>query len=153
MKVNLETTIFNRFLESGREYHAETRQLFDKIANGEIEAYSSSFVLEELDKAQEPKRSQMFNLISEYNIPILESNERVSVLAETYIEMGIIPIKFRMDGVHIAMAAIYDMDCIISLNFHHINKLKTKMATEIIHRMKGFNNPFICTPMEVIDNG
>ncbi len=153
MKVYLETTIFNRFLENGREYNAETKLLFGKILRKEeIEAYSSLYVLDELDKAPEPKRSQMIHLISEYNIPTLEVDQRVYDLAETYIEMGIIPVKYRLDGIHIAMAAIHDMDCIISLNFHHINKLKTKMATEIIHRMKGYNNPFICTPMEVIDN-
>jgi hypothetical protein len=94
----------------------------------------------------------MINLISKYKIIVLEIDQRASDLAEIYIEMGIIPIKFRVDGIHIDMAAIHGMDCIISLNFHHINKLKTKMATEIIHRMKGYNNPFICTPMEVIDD-
>jgi hypothetical protein len=57
-----------------------------------------------------------------------------------------------VDGIYIEIAAIYNMDCIISLNFRHINKLKTKIATEIIHRMKGCNNPFICTPMEVIED-
>jgi hypothetical protein len=72
----------------------------------------------------------------------LEIDQRVYDLAETYIEMGIIHIKFRVDRIHIAMAAVHNMDCIISLNFHHINKLKTKMATEIIHRMKRYNNPF-----------
>ena len=56
----------------------------------------------------------------------------------------------QIDGIHIAMAAINNMDCIVSLNFRHINRLKTKMATEIIHRMKEYNNPFICSPMEVI---
>ena len=101
LRVYLETTVFNRFLEDNRDYNAETKQLFEKIRQNEIK--------------------------------------------------GIIPAKFRIDGVHIAMAAIYDMDCIVSLNFHHINKLKTKITTEIIHRMKGYNNPFICTPMEVIE--
>ena len=93
----------------------------------------------------------MLNLIAKYNIIVLEIDQRAFDLSETYIEMGIIPLKFRIDGMHIAMSALYDMDCIVSLNFHHINKLKTKMATEIIHRIKGYNNPFICTPMEVID--
>jgi hypothetical protein len=152
IKAYIETTIFNRFLENGREYNAETKTLFDKILKKEIEAYSSSYVLEELDKAPEPKRSEMINLISKYDIPVLEIDKRAYDLSGLYIEMGIIPIKFRLDGIHIAMAAIHNMDCIVSLNFHHINKLKTKMATEIIHRMKGYNNPFICTPMEVIDN-
>jgi len=85
-----------------------------------------------------------------YKIVTLEIDQRAYELTETYIEMGIIPLKFRIDGIHIAMAAIHNMDCIVSLNFHHINKLKTKMATEIVHRMKEYNNPFICTPMEVL---
>ena len=149
-KIYLETTIFNRFLESNREYCMETRELFDKILQNEIDAYSSAYVLEELDKAPEPKRSEMINLISKYKITVLKIDQRAYDLSEIYIEMGIIPLKFRIDGIHIAMAAIHNMDCIVSLNFHHINKLKTKMATEVIHRMKGHNNPFICTPMEVI---
>ena len=92
----------------------------------------------------------MLSLIKKYNITVLEIDQRAYDLAETYIEMGIIPVKFRIDGIHIAMAAIHGMDCIVSLNFHHINKLKTKVTTEIIHRMKGYGNPFICTPMEVL---
>ncbi|MCL2792240.1 MAG: hypothetical protein FWD87_04040 [Spirochaetaceae bacterium] len=152
LKVYLETTIFNRFLEESRDYNMETRMLFDKILQNEVEAYSSTYVIEELDRAPEPKRSEMLNLIPKYKITILEIDQRAYDLSETYIEMGIIPKKFRIDGIHIAMAAIYNMDCIVSLNFHHINKLKTKMAAEIIHRMKGYNSPFICTPMEVIEH-
>ena len=150
MKIYLETTIFNRFLEKNREYNKETVELFDKFLKNEVDAYSSTYVLEELDKAIEPKRTEMLNLVTNYNITILEIDPRAYDLSGIYIEMGIIPVKFRIDGIHIAMAAIYDMDCIVSLNFHHINKLKTKMTTEIIHRMMGYNNPIICTPMEVI---
>ena len=149
-RIYLETTVFNRFLEKNREYNAETVKLFEKILQNEMEAYSSAYVIEELDKASEPKRTEMLDLIQKYNITILEIDQRAYDLSETYIEMGIIPKNFRIDGIHIAMAALNDMDCIISLNFRHINKLKTKMATEIIHRMKGYNNPFICTPMEVV---
>lgn len=151
LKIYIETTIFNRFLEDNREYNMETKMLFDKILNKEIEAYSSTYVIEELDRASEPKRSIMLSLIPQYQITVLNINQEAYNLSQTYIEMGIIPPKFRIDGMHIAMAAINSMDCIVSLNFHHINKLKTKMATEIIHRMKGYNSPFICTPMEVND--
>jgi hypothetical protein len=150
LKGYLETTIFNRFLEDNREFSAETRELFEKILKNEVEAYSSTYGIEELDKASEPKRSEMLNLIQKYKIIILEIDQRAYNLSETYIETGIIPIKFRADGIHIAMAAINNMDCLVSLNFRHINKLKTKMGTDIIHRMEGYNNPFICTPMEVI---
>lgn len=118
----------------------------------QIETYTSTAVLEELSKAPEPKRGDMLELISRYDIGAFEVDQQVYDLADLYIEMGINPQWFRLDSVHIAMAAIHEMDCIISLNFHHINKLKTKTATEIVHRMKGYTNPFICTPAEVIYN-
>ena len=176
LKVYIETTVFNRFLETDREYNLETRKIFQKILENEIEAYSSTYVIEEIDKAPEPKRTEMLNLFQKYKITVLEIDKRafdcfrrvhtlrkspylnnnpaihggVVVLSETYIEMGIIPPKYRIDGIHIAMAAINNMDCIVSLNFRHINKMKTKMATEIVHKMKGYANPFICAPMEVV---
>ncbi|MDR1996838.1 MAG: hypothetical protein LBQ83_00715 [Candidatus Margulisbacteria bacterium] len=152
LKVYLETTIFNRYLETGRDYQVETQQLFNKIKEKKIEAYTSAYVIEELNKAPEPKREQMLKLIPEFNISVLRIDQKAYDLSGVYIEMGIIPAKYRLDGIHIAMAAIHQMDAIISLNFHHINKLKTKTATEIIHRMYGYNNPFICAPMEVFDN-
>ena len=45
IKVYLETTIFNRFLEDNREYSTETKNLFEKIIKNEIEAYSSTYVI------------------------------------------------------------------------------------------------------------
>ncbi|MDR3047366.1 MAG: hypothetical protein LBU51_07115 [Bacteroidales bacterium] len=151
LRIYLETTVFNRYFDENREYIAETKELFENIKNKGLDAYTSTYVIEELDKAAEPKRGMMLNLIPEYGISVLEIDKKAIDLADVYIEMGIIPMKFRMDGIHIAMASINEMDCIISLNFHHINKLKTKMATEIINRMNGYGNAFICTPMEVFD--
>jgi hypothetical protein len=107
VKVYFETTIFNCFLEDNREYSIETRKLFEKVSQNEIEAYSSASVVEELDKASEPKRSIMLNLIPQYHITVLEIDKRAYDLSEIYIEMGIIPPKFRIDGIHIAMAALY----------------------------------------------
>lgn len=150
LRVFIETTIFNRYFEDGREYCAESKALFDGIALGEIEAFTSVAVLEELEKTNGPKREQMLALISSYKITALEVDTSAYDLADVYVEMGIIPARFRLDGLHMAVAAINDMDCIISLNFHHINKLKTKTATEIVNRLKGYNNPYICTPAEVI---
>jgi predicted nucleic acid-binding protein len=150
LKAYVETTVLNRYFEDGREYADECRRFFELVADDEIEGYTSAAVLEEVDKAPSPKREEMLNLITTYNITVLELDQSAYDLADTYIEMGIIPARFKLDGIHIAMAAIHGMDCIVSLNFHHINKLKTKTATEIVHLMKGYMNPLICTPAEVI---
>ena len=152
LRVYLETTIFNRYFEEGREYAAESKQLFDKILAGEIVAFTSTAVLDELEQAQEPKRSKMLDLVPSHRITIWDVEENARHLADVYIETGIIPKRYRLDGIHIAMAAIHDVDSIVSLNFKHINRLKTKTGTEIVHRIKGYGTPQICTPAEVIHN-
>jgi hypothetical protein len=48
----------------------------------------------------------MLNLIPQYKTTVLEIEKKAYDLSEIYIEMGIIPQKFRIDGIHIAMAAI-----------------------------------------------
>jgi predicted nucleic acid-binding protein len=150
--VFLETTIFNRYFEYGREHNRETLKLFEMINNGETKAYTSTAVLEEIDRSSEPKRSQMLNLIKEYSVSILDVSSAADELANIYVDMGVVPIRFRTDGIHIATAAINNLDFIVSLNFHHINKVKTKMATDIINRMKGYSSPAICIPAEVLND-
>jgi predicted nucleic acid-binding protein len=151
IRAYVETTIFNRFYDERREYVAETRMFFDEIREGKIDTYTSTYVIDELEKAPSPKRERMLSLVSEYEIEVLESNDKAFDLADKYIELSIIPKKSRVDGVHIAMAAINNMDCIITLNFKHINKIKTKILTEGVHTMLDYSNPMICTPMEVLN--
>jgi len=45
------------------------------------------------------------------------------------------------------------MDFIVSLNFQHINKMKTKIMTPYINRLQGYNKEIaICSPIELIEN-
>jgi len=50
-------------------------------------------------------------------ISVFEAEQQAYDLADLFIDMGVIPARFRMDGVHIAMAAVNELDCIISLSF------------------------------------
>ena len=49
MRVYIETTVFNRYFEDGREHANETKLLFEKIASGEIKAFTSVAVLEKIE--------------------------------------------------------------------------------------------------------
>jgi hypothetical protein len=151
-RIYLETTIFNRYFEEGREFCSETKQLFNEIGNGVVYGYASVAVLEELEQAPEKKRIQMLDITKKYGITILNIEQDVYDLADLYIQANIIPMKYRMDGVHIATASYNLLDCIISLNFKHINNIVTKIAIDIINKANNFRTPLICTPMEVIYN-
>ncbi len=151
-KIYLETTIFNRYFDYDRDYHLETLKLFEEITLGKFEAYTSAYVIEELLKAPEPKRGLMLSLLEKFNVAIFEATDEISYLADMYAKEGIIPEKYKYDGLHIAAASINEMDFIISLNFQHINKLKTKTCTELINKLHGYRSVYICSPMEVIES-
>ena len=88
-------------------------------------------------------------MIASRKIPILESSVEAEKLADIYISENILPTKYRTDGLHIALATVNDLDMIISLNFQHINKVKTKIMTGNINIREGYKPIYIASPMEV----
>lgn len=151
-KIYLETTIFNYYFDADRDAHADTVKLFKEIKSGKYEAYTSIYVTNELIEAEEPKRSNMLALITEYNITVLPASEEARNLADIYVSEGIIPQKYRTDGVHIAVTTVNDLDMIVSMNFQHIVKRKTIVATEKTNKLYSYRAIEIYSPMEVVDN-
>ena len=152
LRLYLETTVFNYYFDTDREGHEDVVRLFEAIGAGQYESYASIYVTNELEAAKEPKRSDMLGLIKKYNIRFLDTGPKVSRLAELYIENGIIPTSYRFDSMHIAVASVYGVDCVVSYNFKHINRAKTKILTGAVNREEGYNGIVICTAKEVLDD-
>ncbi|MDR2522724.1 MAG: hypothetical protein LBC93_03360 [Synergistaceae bacterium] len=151
LKLYLETTMFNYYFDTDRDGHADTVALFEAIKEGKYEAYASGYTILELENAPEPKRSEMLSLIDEYHVIMLNITDESDRMADLYIAEKIIPSRFRYDSTHIAVASINRLDCILSYNFQHINKLKTKILTERANLAEGYNGVVICTAKEVLD--
>ena len=152
-KIYLETTIFNYYFDNDRMAHPATVKLFNEIKEKKFEAYTSSYVVDELLKAQEPRQSAMINLINKYGIILLPKNNETFALANKYIEGNIIPKGSVLDAQHIACASINNINCVISLNFTHINRAKTKELVPYVNKQNGYNSDIsIFSPMEVIEN-
>ena len=151
--VYLETTLFNFYVDEDRGFaHDSTISFFNEVATGKYEAYTSAVVIEELAKAPPEKYEKMSNLIQQYSISILALNDEADRLADVYVTEGIIPSKYRIDGLHIALATVNELDIIISMNFEHIVKRKTKLLTGTINTLNGYRAIEIFNPMEVIEN-
>jgi len=153
LKLYLETTVFNFiFTDDAPEKRQHTVTLFDEINQGKYIPYTSDYVLQELLRAEEPKRTKMVNLIEKYKIKVLDIDKNAEILADKYVSENIIPHKYRFDGIHIAMATINDLDIIVSYNFQHIVKLRTIMGTESINLREGYKRIGIFSPTEVIES-
>ena len=151
-KIYLETTMFNYYFDADREAHADTVALFEECAAGKYDPYTSDYVIEEIDDAPEEKREKMLALISRYSITILAAADETDILAGRYISEGALPRGSLTDARHIAIASINDLDYVFSLNFKHINKVKTKTMTGLINTCEGYKPIIIASPMEVIDD-
>ena len=90
-------------------------------------------------------------LIDKYNIVVLDANYETYRLANKDISEGMLSANHRFDSSHIAVASVYRLDCVVSFNFRHINRIKTKRMTVRINKEEGYEEVTICTPMEVID--
>ena len=151
LRLYLESTTFNYYFDADRDGHAETVRLFKDIGEGKYEGYTSGYAITELEDAQEPKRSYMMGLIDKYNIVVLNANYETYRLADRYISEGMLSENHRFDSSHIAVASVYGLDCVVSFNFRHINRIKTKRMTAQINQEEGYEEVIICTPMEVVD--
>ncbi len=152
LRLYLETTVFNYYFDTDRNGHEDVVRLFEAIGAGQYESYASIYVTNELEAAKEPKRSNMLNLIKKYNVRLLDVGSKISRLAELYMENGIIPASYRFDSMHITVASVYEVDCIVSYNFKHINRAKTKILTAAVNHEEGYNGVVICTAKEVLDD-
>ena len=89
-----ETTVFNYYFDEDREGHEDVVRLFQAIKDGkEFEPYTSTYVVEELKKAPEPKRSNMLALIDDYNITVLVPSSKIRNLGHLYIENGMLHLR------------------------------------------------------------
>ena len=152
-KVYIETSVFNFiFADDAPDKQGDAIKFFAEIKAGLYEPYTSDYVLQELRRAEEPKQSQMIDLINQYDMTLFEQDDEAERLANIYVAEGVIPEKYFTDAVHIAVATVNDLDFIVSFNFQHIVKRKTMTMTESINIREGYKRIGIHSPTEVIEN-
>ena len=152
-KIYLETTLFNHYFDDDRGLaHTSTVALFKEVEAEKYDAFTSTYVTDELENAPDEKRDKMIGLITEYDITVLAPSDDAVRIADLYISESIIPQKYRADGLHIAIATVNDLDMIISMNFQHIVKRKTKIGTASINALNGYRTVEIFSPMEVVED-
>ena len=153
-KVYMETTMFNYYFDEERgEAHEYTVRLFEMVKKGFFKAYTSYYVTSELEKAHEEKRIKMLELIDKYNMIVLNENGETNRIGNLYVERKVIPKKYLTDALHIAIATVYKLDIISSMNFEHIVKPKTIRMTGDINIENGYDIIRICSPEEVVRYG
>ena len=149
MKLYLESSVPNFLFHEDSPDKQKITKLFFKEKLIYHKGFISDLVLNELEKTPEPKRTKLKNALIEHKLTALKLTKEAEILADKYIQEGIIPKKYSTDALHIAIAVVNQMDVLVSWNMEHIVKLKTIKEVNDVNKKLHYPHIFINTPEEV----
>jgi predicted nucleic acid-binding protein len=154
-KLYLDTSIISWAIDiRDFEKHELTKALFKEIRAGKYEIFVSEVVIEEIAKTPENKvRNRLIEFTNSLDMetPLVVTDEIID-LTERYLNDKIIPMTHRDDALHVAICTVNNLDVLVSWNFKHLVKHKTRMEVFGVNTMMGYKIIDICSPKEVVEN-
>lgn len=155
-KIYLDTSVINfLFADDAPEKMEITIDFFENfIKTGIYDTYVSDFVIAEiLDTRDNSKKEKLLQVIEKYRISFIEisEQEKVTSLANEYIQKGIIPEKKIADAFHIAICVLEQLDFLVSWNYKHMANVKKESEVKNISIQNNLDDKLrIITPTELI---
>jgi predicted nucleic acid-binding protein len=145
LKVYLDTSVPNGYYDDKNlERQRVTKEFWPKLK--EYQVFISDVVIDEIKATGEEERKQgLLKLVGEF-VSLSSETIEIKALAEEYVTRGIIPAKHIKDAIHIAVASVNSLDILVSWNFEHIVKLKTKREVNVINVLFGYKQIEIIDP-------
>ncbi len=156
LRVYIDTSVINfLFADDAPEKMDLTIRFFDEyIKLGSVEAFVSPIVIDEIMRTKkENKRNQLLAVISKYNLPLLDIENKPEILnlAQQLIDKHVLPPKSTDDAMHVAIAVIYELDVLVSWNFTHLANINRERRIAVLNQSEGYFYPLrITTPLEVM---
>jgi predicted nucleic acid-binding protein len=145
-KVYLDTSVISALFDARTpERMFQTETAWRQLVNYSV--YLSETVIEELEKNSEPLRNKMLEVTKSFTV--LPITETAQVLADIYVKQGIFPEKYYDDALHVAIASVNHIGIILSWNFTHLVKLKTRRMVVLVNTMEDFLPVEIISPPEL----
>jgi predicted nucleic acid-binding protein len=142
----LDTTIVSALFDKRtpeRMFH--TRYFWDHI--DQYDVYISDLVIDEINGASQSLQGQMLEKISKFTS--LSITDDVQSLAEEYMENEIFPEKYSDDALHTAITSANNIGILLSWNFAHLVKIRTRRMVALINAMYNYNPVEIISPPEL----
>jgi hypothetical protein len=108
---------------------------------------TSEVVLKE-SAAGDPQASER-RLKALRGIAVLHSTAKAEELADDLVRLGAMPAVAIYDAGHVSIAAVHDVEYLLTWNLKHIANAVMRARIEEICRSAGLRPPIICTPAEL----
>lgn len=146
-KIYLDTSVFSAYFDSRDEARQKKTKEFWPILNG-YGKYASELVIDELSRISDSvKKEMVLQLVSEFQI--LKISKEVQNLAVAYVKRGLFPNRYFSDAIHLALAGTHGINIVISWNFEHFVKRKTRILANTINLELKYPQVEIIAPPEL----
>lgn len=145
-KIYFDTSVISAlFDERTPERLRMTAVLWSNL--NDYEVFISELVIEELERVSEQVRPKLFSAAKDFIV--LKISKEAEELAEIYVKQGIFPEKYFDDALHVALASVNQIGVLLSWNFTHLVKLKTRRMVSIVNLSKNIMPVEIVSPPEL----
>lgn len=145
-KVYLDTSVISALFDKRTpERQSMTVSAWEKLA--ECDVYLSETVLSELENASQLLRDAMLAKVAGFTV--LSASDVAHDLAATYVEQGVFPAKYYDDALHVAIASVNQIGILLSWNFTHLVKVKTRRMVALVNTMENHLAVEIISPPEL----
>jgi predicted nucleic acid-binding protein len=147
-KVYLDTSVISAlFDERNPERKTLTEMFFKNVLD--VDLFVSTITIAECDRTPDLALRESMRDVSP-RFPSLKDSDDADELASDYVNYGAIPERCKKDAYHIAVAVSNDMDFLLSWNFNHIVKRKTREVVRMVNTLHGAKQVEILTPAELL---
>jgi len=145
----IDTSVWNFLLEHDRPERQQATARFFQQVGSQGGLAISEVVTREIERAPVQRRVALEQLLKQYQPEILDVTAEVDTLAQRYITERLIPPRYRDDALHLATAVVHERDLLVSWNFDHLVKLKTRVGVNAVNKLVGYREIEIVSPEEV----
>ena len=148
IKIYLDTSVISAlFDDKNPERQDLTKRFFEQAKTFTV--YVSEVVLAEIDNVRNTQLKEKLRNTA-ISFKILQIDKKIRRLASEYVKHGAIPPDYSEDALHIAISTLNEIDYLLSWNFRHIVKVKTRRIVDIVNFSHGHPDLKIATPAELI---
>lgn len=150
LRLYLETSTISAYHDERQPLRQrQTHRFWATLSRWEV--FISPLVFDEILACSD---SQLAERLAELvaGIPSLETDTpEVDELTEHYLESGAFTRLRRDDARHVAAATVAGVDCLVSWNFRHVAREKTRSAVQSANLYMGYNRSIrILTPTDLL---
>jgi predicted nucleic acid-binding protein len=146
-RVYLDTSIPSAYWDDrDPSRRAKTREFWQQLPSWEV--FVSAMTVAEVGRHPDAtRRAEILDLLRP--LTVLPVTPEAEALADEYLGREVFPRPARADAVHVAVATVHGVGILVSWNFRHMVRLRTRQLLAAINPLLGYPVLQIVSPLEV----